>query len=79
MAPTLFRKHGFRFFFYSREETRMHAHVSHAEGEAKFWLNPQVQLASSHGLSARQIKQVRLLVEQHRLEIIHEWRTYFAA
>jgi hypothetical protein len=35
MAPTIFRAHGFRFFFFSREEPRMHVHVNHAEGEAK--------------------------------------------
>ncbi|MGO8755461.1 MAG: DUF4160 domain-containing protein [Gallionellaceae bacterium] len=40
MAPTIFRAHGFRFFFFSREQPRMHVHVNHAEGEAKFWLEP---------------------------------------
>jgi hypothetical protein len=32
MAPTIFRAHGFRFFFFSREEPRLHVHVNHAEG-----------------------------------------------
>ena len=36
MTPTLFRDGSFRYFFFSREETRMHVHVSHPDGEAKF-------------------------------------------
>jgi len=35
MSPTVLRIGGFRFFFFSREESRMHVHVSHADGEAK--------------------------------------------
>ncbi len=38
MAPTVFRQGAFRFFFFSREEPRMHIHVTHTDGEAKFWL-----------------------------------------
>lgn len=51
MSPTIFREAGFRFFFFSREESRMHVHVSHSDGEAKFWLEPQIELANSIGLS----------------------------
>ena len=45
MSPTIFRERGFRFFFFSREESRMHVHVQHASDEAKFWLDPAVELA----------------------------------
>ena len=33
--PTVFREGEFRFYFFSREETRKHIHVSSANGEAK--------------------------------------------
>ena len=42
MSPTVFREAGFRFYFFSREEPRMHVHVHCADGEAKFWLEPAV-------------------------------------
>ena len=45
MAPTIVRDGQFRLFFFSREETRIHVHVAHVDGEAKFWLTPQVVLA----------------------------------
>jgi hypothetical protein len=51
MAPTVFRHGAFRFFFFSREETRMHVHVAHTDGEAKYWLEPQIELALNQGLS----------------------------
>jgi hypothetical protein len=43
MSPTIFRESGFRFYFFSREEKRMHVHVQCAEGEAKYWLEPAVE------------------------------------
>lgn len=35
VSPTVFREAGFRFYFLSREEPRVHVHVACAEGEAK--------------------------------------------
>ena len=45
MSPTVFREAGFRFYFFSREETRMHIHVQSSNGEAKFWIEPEIQIA----------------------------------
>lgn len=50
MAPTVYREGPFRFFFNSREEPRMHVHIQHTDGVAKFWLEPEVELASRHGI-----------------------------
>ncbi len=41
MSPTVLREGLFRLFFVSREEPRVHVHVSHPDGEAKFWLRPE--------------------------------------
>ena len=51
MSPTVLRKAGYRFFFFSREETRIHVHVHTANGEAKFWLEPEIELARNHRLT----------------------------
>jgi len=45
MSPTVFREEGYRFFFFSREEQRVRVHVLSADGEAKFWLEPEIELA----------------------------------
>ena len=39
MAPTVVRDGQFRLFFFSREEERIHVHVAHPDGEAKFGLS----------------------------------------
>jgi len=48
------RSGGFRFYFFSREELRMHVHVHHSNGEAEFWIEPKIRLARNHGLTDRQ-------------------------
>jgi Domain of unknown function (DUF4160) len=51
MSPTVFREGPFRFFFFSREELRMQIHGQSSDGEAKYWLDPKLELARNHGLS----------------------------
>jgi ribosomal protein L16/L10AE len=77
MAPTIFKEGSFRFFFFSREESRIHVHVSHPDGEAKFWIEPVIALATSTGLSTQQIKAAESLVNAHLKEINHAWHTHF--
>jgi hypothetical protein len=77
VSPTLFREGGFRFYFFSREEVRAHVHVQSAEGEAKFWIEPKVELALSHGLNDRQLRRVQQIVEERRDEIRSAWNKHF--
>jgi ribosomal protein L16/L10AE len=77
MSPTVFREGAFRFFFFSREEPRMHVHVNHPDGEAKFWLLPELMLATSIGLTPKQIKEAQQLATKHLEEIVHAWHNHF--
>ena len=77
MAPTICRDGPFRLFFFSREETRVHVHVAHPDGEAKFWLTPTVHLAVNVGLSAPQIRQAQAVVQAHIGEIEDAWHRHF--
>lgn len=77
MSPTVFREEGYRLFFFSREECRMHIHVSSADGEAKFWLEPKVELSRSYRYSRREVKVIQSLVEGNRDELVSAWRQYF--
>lgn len=77
MSPTVFRSGGFRFFFFSREESRLHIHVQHAEGDAKFWVEPEIELAQNHGLSASRISAARALIRRNEREIREAWRAHF--
>jgi hypothetical protein len=76
-SPTVLRVRGFRFYFFSREEPRAHVHVQHASGEAKFWLEPTVELAVNYGLNAARLNTALRLVEEHLDEIRSAWAKHF--
>lgn len=78
MSPTLFRKKGYRFYFLSNEEERIHVHVTSESGEAKFWLEPLISLAVYHGLNVRKLNEIQQIVEEHKNEIIKAWRRHFS-
>ena len=77
MSPTIFREGGFRFYFFSREEPRMHVHVQGQNGEAKFWLEPTIELAQHTGLSRREIAEALRLVQERENDIGNAWRKHF--
>lgn len=77
MSPTILRVRGYRFYFFSREEARPHVHVQHASGEAKFWLEPQLELAQNYGLSTTHINTVRRIIREHYDEIRTAWEKHF--
>lgn len=55
----------------------MHVHVTHTDGEAKFWLEPKIELALNQGLSQKQVNEALALVHTHHEEIAHAWRIHF--
>ena len=77
MAPTIYRERGYRFFFFSREEPRMHVHVGCSDGEAKFWLEPDLELARNYRLSRTQLREVEAIIEEHEDEFRAAWRRHF--
>ncbi|MGQ8366189.1 DUF4160 domain-containing protein [Glaciecola sp. 1036] len=77
MSPTVFREDGYRFFFFSREESRMHVHVLSGDGEAKYWLEPEIALAKSFGYSSKQLSRIEQLVMGHQDELISAWQRHF--
>ena len=49
MSPVLRRESEYTFKIYSNEEERMHIHVICGVHEAKYWLEPRVELAKKGG------------------------------
>ena len=79
MSPTIFRESGYRFFFFSREESRPHVHVYCPEGEAKYWLDPELELARNYRLSKVQLKEVEKIIERHYDELKAAWNSFFGS
>jgi hypothetical protein len=51
--------------------------VQHASGEAKFWLEPQVQLAVDYGLGPKRINAARRIIEERVDDIRAAWAKHF--
>ena len=77
MSPTVLRYKNYRFFFFSREETRKHIHIVSPEGEAKFWLEPIVALAESFRFSPSELRELQGVVERRKDEIVRAWNKHF--
>lgn len=77
MSPSVFREKGYRFYFLSNEEDRIHIHVTSEYGEAKFWIEPIVSLAVSYGLNPKKLNEIQKIVEEHKDEIVEAWKNHF--
>lgn len=77
MSPTIHRELGYRFFFFSREESRMHVHCQSERGEAKFWLEPTIEIALHVGLSVRDLNAVEGIIQEHYHDFVAKWKQYF--
>ncbi|MBL7004503.1 MAG: DUF4160 domain-containing protein [Gammaproteobacteria bacterium] len=47
------------------------------DGEAKFWLEPKVELAKNYRYSKKQLKQIESLIEVHYNELVSTWQQHF--
>ena len=77
MSPTILRSGNLQFFFFSREERRMHVHVQAPDGESKFWLEPEIALAQNRGLRGRTVFKSLQLIREHEQEIRRAWQAHF--
>jgi hypothetical protein len=79
--PVIFSDRGFRFHFYSSEgdpREPMHVHVAkRGEGDAKFWLYPEVAMADNRGLYARTLRWLTEQIGLRRPQIVSAWHEHF--
>jgi hypothetical protein len=55
----------------------MHVHVYCGDGEAKFWLEPQIELARNYKLSRSQLREIEQIIEEHNDELRTAWHKHF--
>ena len=55
----------------------MHVHVQSEQGEAKFWLEPQVELAQSYGLPPSEVNEALRLIRDNENVIRDAWNDHF--
>jgi len=75
--PTIIKVDGFRLFFYSEEGNEpIHVHVAYGSARAKFWIKPDVLLASNIGLKAQEIRKVKKIIIENMELIERSWNEY---
>jgi hypothetical protein len=78
--PKVFEWNGYKFFFFSNEGypiEPLHVHVRKGENIAKFWIDPEITLASSYGFTPKELSTLELLIVERREEIRRKWNEYF--
>lgn len=77
MSPTIHRSGPYRFFFNSREESRIHIHITTADGSAKFWLEPLIALDHFYNLKTTQLQEIEAIIREYEDEFKSAWRHHF--
>ena len=66
----------YRFFFTSFDcNEPPHVHVECGDSTGKFWLEP-LELARSHGFSARELNVIRRIITANRAVILEAWHEH---
>ena len=76
MSPIFKREDGYCFKIFSNEEERKHIHVVKAECEAKFWLEPTIELADNYGFKNKELKKITELLEKYGEEFKRKFTEY---
>jgi len=66
----------YRIYFYSFDcNEPAHIHVRRERMVCKFWIEP-VELAQNHGFSARELNQIRTVIQTNLEKIQEAWREH---
>lgn len=65
MSPKFLTQDGYVFKIFSLEEDRMHIHVVNAEKSAKFWLEPEIELAKNSGFNSKELSTIKKIIESN--------------
>ena len=80
--PVIFRHKGYRFFFFSNEGNPLepcHIHIRKGGAIAKFWVDPEIQLAEAYDMSSTELRRLSRIVKQNQEFIEEKWNEYFNA
>ena len=78
--PSIFKWNGYNFYFYSNEGLpleKRHIHIRKGVNVAKYFIEPEICLASSWGMSSRELNELEKQVEKNKELIRRKWDEYF--
>ncbi len=76
--PTIFVGDGIAYRFYSADEHEPpHVHAVKGRQQAKFWIDPIVEVVSARGFSPHELNRIEKTVVERRDEILEAWHEHF--
>ena len=57
----------------------MHIHVIGSNGEAKYWMQPYIELAHNYGFDQKEIAELTEVIKNHANEIVEAWSNHFGS
>ena len=75
--PTVFIVFGFCFKFYSNDHEPVHIHVTKDGHEAKFNLEPKVELVVNRGFKKHELTVMTGIIEENAEILRERWNEYF--
>jgi hypothetical protein len=76
MSPVFMLESEYTFKIYSNEEDRMHIHVLYGGHEAKYWLEPQVELAKNTGIPEHKLNEIKKIVDEYADRFKEQFRQH---
>jgi len=74
--PTVFKKDGFRFFFFSDEHIPKHIHIEKADMYVRIELESS-KVTDSYNVNIKEVKKLQKMVEENKDILIGAWNEYF--
>ncbi len=74
--PTIFRKDGYRFFFFSDEHLPEHIHIEKGDSYVRIELL-NLRVTDRYKISQKEIKKLLKLVEENRIVLTGAWNEHF--
>jgi hypothetical protein len=75
--PTVLTLLGFKFYYWAREHTPIHIHVKKAGAEARFVIEPEVELTENAGLKPHELALAEEIIRENREYLIEHWKLFF--
>lgn len=57
----------------------MHIHVLSPDGEAKFWIEPIIEIATTYGFDTKDLGRIEALIREKEDVIRKAWNQYFGS
>jgi hypothetical protein len=75
--PTVLKLLGMQFYYWSREHEPIHIHVKKGGAEARFRVEPEIEIIANFGFKPHELALAEEVIKDNREYILEHWKLYF--